>query len=89
MGVAKAPVCTFSTTIPAGSFTRDKAGQFTFNGTINGVALKVQISSLGGATFACTAEGKSADLTGTVNPVTVILTIGNDSGSTTTTAKFG
>ena len=35
-----------------------------------------------------TVEGKGADSTGTVNPVTVGLTIGDDSGSTTVTAEI-
>ena len=80
-------VGTFSTTIPAGSF-KIKKGRFTFEGIINGVSLEAQITPLGGSTFAFKAEGQGADLTGTVNPVTVGLTIGDDGGSTTVTAEF-
>lgn len=38
--------------------------------------------------FEFKAEGEGADLTGTVNPVTVSLTIGDDGGSATVEAEF-
>ena len=79
---------TFSTTIPAGSFTQDEEGRFKFQGVISGVALEVVIRPLGGGSFEFEAEGEGADLTGTVNPVTVKLTIGNDGGSTAVMAEF-
>lgn len=43
---------------------------------------------LGVGMFEFKAEGTGADLTGTVNPVTVTLIIGDDGGSATATAKF-
>jgi 6-phosphogluconolactonase (cycloisomerase 2 family) len=78
----------FSVTIPAGSFTKNPNGRFAFQGAINGVSLQVQIVPLGNNSFTFKAEGAGANLTGLTNPVTVVLTIGNDSGSTTTTAQF-
>jgi len=78
----------FATTIPAGSFTQKKQGTFTFEGTIDGVELKAKITLLGGTDYEFKAEGKHADLTGIANPVTVTLTIGDDSDSTTVTAQF-
>jgi hypothetical protein len=81
-------VGTFSTTIPAGSFKQDKKGRFKFEGVIDGVALEAVIQPLGGDTYEFKAEGANADLTGTVNPVTVALTIGDDGGSTTVEAEF-
>ncbi len=84
----KLQVGTFSTTIPAGSFTQDEEGRFEFEGVISGVSLEVKITPLGGDTFAFEAEGTGANLTGTVNPVTVGLTIGDDGGTTTVTAEF-
>ena len=81
-------VGTFSTTIPAGSF-KLKKGRFTFEGVINGVKLEAVLRSLIlGIDYEFKVEGKGADLTGTVNPVTVGLTIGDDSGSKTVTAEF-
>ena len=81
-------VGTFSTTIPAGSFKKDKKGRFTFEGTINSVKLEVQITPLGGNAFEFKAEGEHTNLHGIANPVTVNLTIGNDGGITLVTAKF-
>lgn len=82
-------VGTFSTSIPAGAFKQDKKGRFKVEGVIDGVALEVVIQPLRGGSFEFKAEGEGADLTGTANPVAVALTIGDDSGSTTTTAEFG
>jgi hypothetical protein len=81
-------VGTFTTTIPAGAFTRDKKGRFTFAGVIDGVTLEAVIQPLGGGSFTFTAKSSGADLTGTVNPVTIGLVIGDDRGSMTTTAEF-
>jgi len=79
---------TFCTTIPAGSFTQHKHGQVTFDGTLNAVALQVRLSPSGGKSFTVQAEGNGADLTGIVNPVSMGLIIGNDTGSTIVTAEF-
>ena len=78
----------FATTIPAGSF-KQKKGRFMFEGVIDGVRLEAVLRSLIlGNDYEFTVEGKGADLTGTENPVTVGLTIGDDSGSKTITAKI-
>ena len=50
--------------------------------------LEVQIVPLGNNMFTFKAEGTGVDLTGLTNPVTVVVTIGIDSGSTTATAQF-
>jgi hypothetical protein len=78
----------FTTSLPVGSFTQDKQGRFTFAGTINGVKLKVTMTPRGDHRYTFEAEGERADLTGITNPVTVILTIGDDSGSTPVKAEF-
>jgi hypothetical protein len=59
-----------------------------FEGVINGVSLEVQIVPLGNNIFTFKAEGRGVDLTGLTNPVTVVLTIGNDTGSTAVIAQF-
>ena len=79
---------TFSVTIPPGSFQKNPNGRFAFQGVTNGVSLQVQIVPLGNNIFTFKAEGTGADLTGLTNPVTVVLTIGIDSGTTTATAEF-
>jgi hypothetical protein len=82
-------VGTFSTTIPAGSFFKQRGkGPFEFAGIINGVELKVVIHQVRHNHFHFTAHGEGANLTGTANPVTVGLTIGDDVGSTMVTAEF-
>jgi hypothetical protein len=78
----------FSVTIPPGSFKQIPHGRFAFEGVINGVSLEVQIVPLGNNIFTFKAEGTDVDLTGLTNPVTVVLTIGLDSGTTTATAEF-
>ncbi len=78
----------FSITIPAGSFGQANHGRFRFTGLIGGVFLDVEIRPLRGGGFDLQATGGNAYLVDVVNPVTVRLTIGNDSGSTTVTAKI-
>jgi hypothetical protein len=82
-------VGSFKTTIPAGSFKGSGTGPFTFQGTINGVALQVRIALLNTSTrqYSLQAEGSNANLTGTTNPVSVTLTIGNNSGTTSINAQ--
>jgi DNA-binding beta-propeller fold protein YncE len=79
---------TFSVTIPAGSFRQNPNGRFAFQGVINGASLQVQTVPLGNNIFTFKAEGTGVKLTGLTNPVTVELTIGIDSGSTTVTAQL-
>ena len=81
-------VGTFSATIPAGSF-KHYNGRFVFEGAINGVHLEAVLRSLiFGNDYELKVEGHGADLAGTANPVTVSLTIGDDSGSKAITAKI-
>ena len=81
-------VGTFSTKIAAGSF-KLKKGRFTFEGVIHGVTLEVVLRPLIlGNNYKFTVFGVDTNLTGTVNPVTVGLTIGGDSGSKAVTATY-
>ena len=52
------------------------------------MSLEAQIVPLGNNMFTFKAEDTGVNLTGLANPVTVILTIGTDSGSTTAIAQF-
>lgn len=78
----------FSVTIPAGSFKKDKSGQFMFQGTINKVRMAASIRPLRGNTFQFEIEGERVDLKRVANPVTVDLAIGDDSGSRSVRAKI-
>jgi YVTN family beta-propeller protein len=87
---------TFTATIPPGSFRRHRDGDedehedgvFTFKGVIGGVRLEALIKRTGTLRYAFDAEAKGASLTGTKNPVQVMLTIGDDSGTTSVTARI-
>jgi DNA-binding beta-propeller fold protein YncE len=79
-------IATFSVAIPPGSFKLNPNGRFEFEETIQGVRLEVQIVPLGNNIFNFKVEGKGVDLTGLTNPVTVVLSIGIDSGTTTVIA---
>jgi hypothetical protein len=73
---------TFSTAIPAGAFEQDDR-TFKFERTIDGVELEVQIIPPDGNTFALKAAGEGAELSKVGNPVTVQLTIGDDTSTAT------
>jgi hypothetical protein len=79
---------TFATTIPPGSFKGTGFGPFTFRGVIDGAALKVTIKPTATKRFALEAEASDAKLTGTKNPVTVRVSIGNNSGTTSVKAEI-
>jgi hypothetical protein len=49
--------------------------------------LEVQIVHLGNNIFTFKAEGTGVDLTGLTNPVTVVLTIGDNTGTTTASGR--
>jgi hypothetical protein len=76
----------YSVTIPAGSFKQKKKGASLFAGTIDGAAVHFRIKPVGGNSYTLKAKGSGADLSGVSNPVTITLTIGDDTGSTHITA---
>jgi YVTN family beta-propeller protein len=76
---------TFTTTIPAGSF-KEIGGIFVFHGVIGGARLEALIAPTGSSRYALVAAAQDANLTGTVNPVPVTLTIGDDCGTASVTA---
>ena len=75
-------VGTFDATLPFGALAPDQQGTWKFAGLVDGTALEVVIRRLGDGIFGFQARGRGADLTGTVNPLIVHLTIGDESGST-------
>lgn len=78
----------FAVKIPAGSFQEQKTGNFVFEGAINGVLLEAKISPLGSGSYSFKIEGAGAANLPNGNPVTVRLTIGNDTGTISATADF-
>ncbi len=74
----------YTVTIPAGSFHKVGSGAnapYAYEGTINGVKTGAVITPLSGGRYDFAAAGSPVNLTGAANPVTVTLTIGNDSGT--------
>jgi hypothetical protein len=68
-------------TLPIGSFTSEQEG-YSFEGVVNGVSLKMQIRPLSSRQYSFHASGHGTNFTGIAPPVTVGLTIGDDSGTT-------
>jgi hypothetical protein len=71
-------VGSYTAVIDGTLFARNKQ-QYTFAGIRNGVALKVAVSRSSLTQYAVKVEGTGANLAATSNPVTVGVTIGDDS----------
>lgn len=82
----------YSFTIPAGSFHQlargHFAGGYVFSGTIGGAAIQVQIDVLQGGSYQIKVDASGVDLSSLSNPVSVTVTIGNDTGTNQTNADF-
>ena len=85
---AKGGSATYSVTIPAGSFKKDRSGGFSFQGTIDKVKLEAAIRPARDGAYDFEIQTEGANIKGVANPVTVNLTIGNRSGSRTVRAKI-
>ncbi len=70
---------TFAVTIPAGSFKKNKQGDFVYSGVTNGVTLKTVVKQTGTLRYTFQAGAQHASLTGTQNAVYVTLAIGGGS----------
>ena len=78
----------YSVAIPRGAFKQNPNGRYVFSGVIDGVSLAIQIEPLSPNSFAFKVSASGVNLSSIVNPVAVVLTIGDDSGSTTATATY-
>jgi hypothetical protein len=81
-------VGTFTTTIQPGNFKKHPDGSFTFISGTGGAGLEALIKPTGKSRYKFEAEGHEVSLTGTKNPVTVMLTIGNNTGTAKVTARI-
>ncbi len=82
-------IANYGVTIPAGSFHqlwKSPQAPYVYQGTINGTKLLVGLISLGGNNYQFDAAGSPVTWTGVKNPVTVSLTIGDDTGTMPVTA---
>ena len=73
----------YSVTIPPGSFTRSKLGGYEFKGKIADVRLRFFLKADSPATYRFQVEGAGAGLPELTNPLTVEMTVGDDSGAAT------
>ncbi len=75
----------YSFTIPAGSFSQlvggNFAGGYVFSGTIGGASIQVQIDVLQSSTYQIKVAASGVDLTSLASPISVTLTIGNDTAT--------
>jgi len=77
---------TYSVTLPPGSFRQSlTGGYYSFNGILGSAKLNVVIAPKGSDRYLMQVQGSGADFTGTTRPVSVQLTIGDDTGTTTAT----
>ncbi|SRR5712691_1752979 len=76
-------VGTFAVTIAAGAFVADDKGRFRFEGVVDGVHIEARIRPLKGGRFEFKAEVSGVAATSIGTQVEVLLTIGNDTGTTT------
>ncbi len=73
---------TFSVTVPSRSFKKTLTGTFICKRTISGVSLTVTIVPVSANIFTFNVRGAGINLGGLIQPVTVVLTVGIDSGTT-------
>jgi hypothetical protein len=71
-------------TVTPGSFRLGSDGSWKFRGIVNGNPLQMQISPLGNSLYSVSAQGGGSNLAG--SPISITLTIGDDSGTATAEA---
>jgi hypothetical protein len=80
-------VSTFATTIPAGSFTKSPFGTYTFIGVIDGVSFGAVVQPTGSKPFLFRGgRGGGIECQRDREPVTVRLSMGDNSGKTSVNA---
>jgi hypothetical protein len=72
---------TWTATISPGLFRRHRSGTFVYAGVVGGVALGARLTPRGGGTYAFLFEGSGGLGSGVTAPLSVTLTIGDDTGT--------
>jgi hypothetical protein len=78
----------FVLTIPPNAFYINRHGTYLFKGRVDGAQAEAQIRLLKDGRYRLKLEASHVDLPDLANPVTVTLTIGDDTGTTTIHAKI-
>jgi hypothetical protein len=73
----------FSASLPPGSLQVTGPGAFTYTGTVSGSPFTLHLTQVANGVYRLRAAASHVNLRGTTNPVTVTLTIGSNTGSTT------
>lgn len=76
----------YAATIPPRSFTRDQQGNYSFDGTIEGVSLKARIQPESGGRFSLTLGVQGIDMSAAINPVRILLILGENAGAVSVNA---
>ena len=78
----------FAMTFPAGSFRTLGSGTYAYSGTVSGASVNVKLNPQGSNSYTVQISGSGVDLSTLANPVTVSITMGNNTGSTQVTANI-
>lgn len=73
---------TYSVTFPVGAFQPSQQGWFEYDGTINGGSLRVRLTQTGANSYELMVHAQGVNLGSPTNPVTMKLSVGNNSGTT-------
>jgi YVTN family beta-propeller protein len=73
-------------TVPANSFKRNRNGQFSFVGQIDNGWIEMLITPSANNSYSFQTAAYGVDVSGVSNPVSVEVTLGNDSGKTSVNA---
>ncbi len=74
-------LASYAVTIPRGSFTEDKQGNYNFRGEIEGVPLVVHIAPELAGKFALRFKVQVIDLTAAINPLRMVVMLGRNAGA--------
>ncbi len=77
----------YSVTVAPGSFRRSRRGGYEFEGKISDVRLSFTFSPRGPADYKFEVEGVGEGVPQLTNPLSLVLTIGDDSGTATVSAE--
>lgn len=77
----------FTETIPADSFVLNEDGLYSFEGPMNGVRLKMSIWQVKTGVYSFSLDAHDSKLVAPTVPTTIALTIGDDSGTTTSSGS--
>jgi YVTN family beta-propeller protein len=78
----------FSLPVPAAAIVNAGPGLFTFTGTVNGANVVLVLQNVTASTYRLGLAATGANLRAITNPTTVRVTLGDDQGTATVTAKI-